>query len=125
MAVKINSGDLTHKVVFKQPVSSLNNRGGRVFSYGLQETGGGDPVNVWIMTWAAVRAFNEHRVSEVNAVALIGSLDFYIRWSAEREAIDKDWLLVYKGEDYTIHQIELIEQKTRFIRFTAKVKSNG
>jgi hypothetical protein len=33
MAVEITSGDLKHKVVFKQPASSLNDEGGKETTY--------------------------------------------------------------------------------------------
>lgn len=112
MAVKIHSGLLNKPVTFKRPVSSLNDEGGQVFSYSDDFT-----------TMAFVTAFNERRVSEAHAVTLIGSSDFYIRYSVSREAITKDWLISYKGEDYTIHEIENIDK--RFIRMTAKVSTDG
>lgn len=110
MAVEITSGDLKHKVVFKQPASSLNNEGGRVTTY-----------TDAITTWAKVEKFNQYRTTEGDATALIGALDFYVRYSAERSAISKKWLIEYQGKDYTIHQIELMWQKQMFIRFTAKL----
>lgn len=112
MALKINSGDLRQKVVFKQPTSSLNAQKEKTVSYTEQ-----------ITTWAKVEKFSEYRTPEANVPVLIGSLDFYIRYSAERSAITKDWLIEYKGKDYVIHQIEPIDQdREMFIRFTAKAK---
>lgn len=109
MSVKIHTGELKHQVVFKQPTSSLNDEGGREVTYTTS-----------ITTWAKVDKFNQYRTTEAMADDLIGSLDFYIRYSADRSAINKDWRIEYKGEDYIIHQIELVEQKEMFLRFTAK-----
>lgn len=111
MAVKITSGDLIHKVVFKQPTSSLNEQRESEITYADA-----------ITTMAAVMKFNQYRTTEANATLLIGALDFYIRHTSDREEIGKRWLIGYKGKDYVIHQIELIEQKEMFIRFTAKAK---
>lgn len=111
MAVKINSGDLIHKVVFKQPASSLNDQFESEVTYSDA-----------ITTMAAVLKFNVHRTTEANATLLIGSLDFYVRYTSDRSAINKRWLINYRGKDYVIHEIEPIEQKEMFIRFTAKAK---
>jgi SPP1 family predicted phage head-tail adaptor len=111
MAVEITSGDLKHKVVFKQPASSLNSQKEKVITY--SDT---------IITWAKVEKFNQYRTTEAESAALIGALDFYIRYTVERSAISKNWLIEYKGKDYTIHQIEPMWQKEMFIRFTAKVR---
>lgn len=111
MAVKITSGDLIHKVVFKQPTSSLNDEGGS-----------GKTFADAITTMAAVMRFNQYRTTEANATNLIGALDFHVRYTSDRSEINKAWLISYKGKDYVIHQIELIEQKEMFIRFTAKAK---
>lgn len=108
---KPSSGDLRHKVVFKQPTSSLNDEGGKEVSYTEAFT-----------TWAAVKAFNMHRTTEANATALIGALDFYVRYSADRAAITKEWLINYNSKEYVIHEIEPIDQLEKFIRFTAKTK---
>lgn len=114
MAVTINSGDLKHKVVFKQPVSSLNDEGGEEKTFSSQ-----------ITTWAKVEAFKQNRLVDADVTVLAGALDFYIRSSIAARAVNKDWLIEYKAEDYTIHQVEDIEQKENFIRFTAKVRTNG
>jgi hypothetical protein len=76
----------------------------------------------FIETRAYVEGFNQYRTTEAEAAVLIGALDFYVRWSIDREAITKDFLINYKGKDYTIHKIESIEQKEKFLRFTAKAK---
>jgi SPP1 family predicted phage head-tail adaptor len=112
MAVVITSGDLRHKVVFKQPSSLKNDEGGKAITH----------VDA-ITTWAKVDKFNQYRKTESNATVLTGALDFYIRHSIERESIAKDWLIRYNGKDYTIHEIERIDQKEVFIRFTAKANS--
>lgn len=109
---EITSGDLRHKVVFKQPASSLNDQKEKIITYSNA-----------ITTWAKVERFNQYRTTEAEAAALIGSLDFYVRYSVERSAISKEWLINYRSQDYTIHQIELVEQRESFLRFTAKVKS--
>jgi hypothetical protein len=76
----------------------------------------------FLQTRAYVEGFNQYRTTEAEAAVLIGALDFYVRWSIDREAITKDFLIAYKGKDFTIHKIESIEQKERFLRFTAKAK---
>jgi head-tail adaptor len=112
MAKQIHSGELRHKVVFRQPTSSLNDEGGIERTYSDQ-----------IATFAKVEKFNQHRTTEAFADVLAGALDFTIRWSSANEAINKDWLIRYQGKDWVIHLIEPLEQKTKFIRFTAK--ANG
>lgn len=107
----IAAGELTKKVVFKQPTSSLNNQKEKIITYSDS-----------ITTFAKVDRFNQYRTTEAEASTLIGALDFYVRYSVERSAINKNWLITYSGKDYTIHKIELIEQKQMFIRFTAKAK---
>jgi head-tail adaptor len=112
MATKtISAGDLKHKVVFKQPNSSLNDEAGEVRTYTAQVT-----------TWAYVTAYKEHRDTDAASTVLARALDFYVRYSAANSAITKDWLIEYKADDYVIHQIELIEQDKNFLRFTGKVR---
>jgi head-tail adaptor len=113
MAVEITipAGLINKLVTFKQPASSLNDEGGKEKTY-----------SDFITTRAYVTDFNQYRTTEAEAVVLIGALDFYVRWSSDREQITKDFLISYKGKDWTIHKINPIEQKQRFIRFTAKVK---
>ena len=114
MAVNIKSGDLNQKVVFKQPTSSLNDQKEKTVSYSSQ-----------IITWAAVKRFNKNRTTEAHADALIGSLDFYVRYSVDRAAITKAWLINYRNADFVIQEIEPVEiseTKERFLRFTAKTK---
>lgn len=114
MAVKITSGDLKHKVVFKQPTSSLNDEREKVLSYSPQ-----------ITTWAALKRFNKNRTTEAHATDLIGSIEFYIRSSTDRKLITKDWLITMDSKDFVIHEIEPVDvsdTKERFIRFTAKTK---
>jgi 6-phosphogluconate dehydrogenase len=111
MAVKVTSGDLIHKVIFKQPTSSLNEQFEKEITY-----------TDAITTRAAVLRFNQYRTTEANATLLMGARDFYIRHSIERESIDKRWLIHYRGKDWVIHEIEPIEEKEMFIRFTAKAK---
>lgn len=114
MAVKITSGDLKHKVVFKQPTSSLNDEREKVTTYTDQ-----------ITTWAALKRFNKNRTTEAHADSLIGSLDFYVRSSTDRRLIGKDWIIGMDSKDFVIHEIEPVEvadTKEMFLRFTAKCK---
>lgn len=111
MAVKTSSGELNRKVVFKQPVSSLNDEGGQERSF-----------TTAFSTFAKVGRFNQFRSTEANVTDLTSALDFSIRWSQSRESITKDWLIEYNGADYTIHLIEFVDQQKQFIRFTAKTK---
>lgn len=114
MALILHTGLLRDPVTFKQPVSSLNDEGGQEMTFTDS-----------ISTMAFVTNFNERRVSEAHASALIGSVDFYIRWATAREAINKDWLITYNSLDYTIHEIESINQRQKWIRYTAKVRTDG
>jgi SPP1 family predicted phage head-tail adaptor len=107
----IPAGLLNKPITFKQPSSLKNDEGG------LEKT----PAP-YLSTRAYVEGFNQYRTTEAEAVTLIGALDFYVRWASDREAINKDYLINYKGQDYTIHKIESIEQKEKFLRFTAKAK---
>lgn len=114
MAVKINSGDLNRKVVFKQPTSSLNDQKEKTLTYSDAFT-----------TFAAVKKFNKNRTTEAHATALIGSLDFYVRSNTDRQAVTEEWLIGLDGKDYVIHEIEPVEMqdtKATFLRFTAKAK---
>jgi hypothetical protein len=110
----ISTGDLKEKIILKAPASSLNDRGEREITY---------PVDT-LELFAAVERFNQYRTGEGNDTTLIGSLDFIIRDATNRDSLTKDWLLVYGGNDYTIHTVDRFFQ-TGFIRITAKAKSNG
>jgi SPP1 family predicted phage head-tail adaptor len=110
----ISAGLINKPVIFKQPTSSLNNEGGDEVEY---STG--------ITTRAFVTRFNEFRATEANVTSLIGAFDFYIRYRSAADAVNKDWLIEYRGEDYVIHAIELIDQEQRFYRFTAKSKGTA
>lgn len=115
MALSIHSGDLRYRIELKSPVETKNDEGGVERSYTSQ-----------IITYAAIRAIDTRRVNEAAATALLHSKDFYIRWSETREdSITKDWILIYQGDTYTIHEIENIDEKGRFIRLTAKFKAMG
>jgi SPP1 family predicted phage head-tail adaptor len=114
MAVKVHTGELTKKVVFKQPTVTRNTEGGKEITWA-------DAME----TFAKVSEISQSRINEATAPVLLHSKDFYIRWASSRDAINKDWLLNYKGQDYTIHQIEHLDEKEKYIRFTAKVKGNG
>ena len=112
MAVTIHSGELRHQITFKEPVSSLNNQAGRELTY---------PTDT-LTAMARVDKFNQYRATEAEVTALTGALDFYVRHSEAREAIDKEWLIVFNAKEYTIHAIEPVEQRQRFIRFTGKTR---
>lgn len=116
MPIKISSGDLTERVVFKQPVSSLNDEGGIERDYST-------PVTT-LTTWAMVERFNIKKTSEALSESLVGSLDFYVRESSAKDAITKDWIITYNGEDYTISEIDPFAVDDH-IRFTAKVRTDG
>jgi hypothetical protein len=116
MAVNINSGDLRHKVILKKPGTVTKNDEGGI-QYG--------PYTEIIYTFAAIKEISQSRVTEQNSTALLNSKDFYIWWSAARDAVSKDWILSYKNEDYVIHEIENLEQLNQFLRITAKVKTDG
>lgn len=110
----ISAGDLRERIVLKAPASSLNDRGEKEITY---------PTDT-ISTRASVDRFNQFRTGEGNDTTLIGSLDFIIRDSTDRQAITDLWLLVYGGADYTIYQIDRFFQ-VDYVRITAKAKGNG
>lgn len=110
----IPAGLINKAVIFKQPTITTNNEGGQEVEY---STG--------IETRAHVERFNQYRATEANVTALIGALDFYIRYREAAEAINKDWLIEFKGVDYVIHVIELLDYEDRFYRFTAKSKGTS
>jgi SPP1 family predicted phage head-tail adaptor len=114
MPTAVTTGDLRHRVVFKQPNSSLNDEGGEEKTF-----------TTVITTWAKVTAFKQNRVVDADTTVLAGSLDFYIRYNSNTAEINKDWLLQYESDDYTIHLIEPIDQLKNFIRITAKARTNG
>lgn len=115
MAVKITSGELRYQVTLKSPTEVKNDESGyEVTGYTDQFT-----------TMAAIKAVSGRRIVEANAEVLLHSRDFYLRWTTARQAITKDWILTYNGSDYTIHEIEMMDQGAKFIRLTAKAKTSG
>lgn len=115
MAVTINSGDLIFGIILRQPAKTTNTQGGREVAYTDK-----------IITRAAIRELSSQRASDPQATALLNSKDFYIRWSQERQGITKDWIIEYDSEYYTINEIQKFDQdRQRFIRINAKVKTDG
>ena len=114
MAVKIHSGMLNKSVVFKQPISSLNNEGGEVITHEPE-----------ITTRACVVEAGRFRRTQLGQTYAVGEKDFYVRYASDRAAIKTDWLIEYKSQDYVINEIEQVEEKEVFIRFTGKLKTNG
>lgn len=114
MPVEVTAGDLKHRVVFKQPTSSLNDEGGEEKTF-----------TTILTTWAKVTAFKQNRVVDADTTVLAEALDFYIRYNSSTAEINKDWLLEYQDLDYTIHLIENVDQLKNFIRITAKARTNG
>lgn len=116
MALKISSGDLTERVVLKQPASSLNNEGGIEYDFDSPETE--------IETWAMIDKPNVKRTTEALAEVLVQSLDFYVRKNSNTYPITKDWIVEYDGEQYTINEVDKFIQEN-YIRITAKVRTDG
>lgn len=110
MAVTIHSGDLKHKIALKEPTVTKNDEGGQEFSY---------PSNT-IVTFAAIKSIRRYRTSEAEATAIIGIKEFFIRWTKGREAINKNWLLVWDAKEYVIHEVDPDDKK--FIRIAARTK---
>ena len=112
MALSIHSGDLRYRIQLKSPTETKNEEGGVERTYTTQ-----------ITTFAAIRGINTRRLNEAAATALLHSKDFFIRWTEERQdQITKDWILVYNGATYLIHEMENIDEDGRFIRITARSK---
>lgn len=113
MALKINSGDLRHSIVLKYSIKGQNNQGGKTLLEWI----------VGIKTSAAIYPVSNSRINEANASAMLDSKDFYIRWAEERKQIDKNWVIEYDSKVWQINSVENINEKQRFIRLNAKVKS--
>jgi SPP1 family predicted phage head-tail adaptor len=109
------SGDLRHKITLKAPVTSKNDEGAIEVTY---------PTNN-IETFAQVRRVSQSRVNEAVSNALLYTKEFIIRWSSGREAITKDWLLVYNGENYIISEIVRVNELQQWISIKASTKING
>jgi SPP1 family predicted phage head-tail adaptor len=108
----VNAGDLNRPVILRQPVKLVNDEGGTEVSYS-EET---------ITTKAYVKEVNQFRGTESKGVTITDSKDFFIRWASNR-TIKKDWIVEYEGSKYTIHEIERIDEKYKFIRIRAKISA--
>jgi hypothetical protein len=110
MAVKINSGDLIHKVVFKQPVSSLNDEGGSERTYSE------------VMTLMCAKFLHTGNiVIEANTTAFNKQITFYARWMPSTQLVTKTWHLVNEGQEYLIDDIDKTTYYKQYIKFTVKV----
>ena len=111
MAVKINSGDLIHKVVFKQPTSSLNDEGGSERTY------------TEVMTLMCAKVLhNGVVVIEANTTALIKTTNFYARWMPATQLVTKKWILENEETEYLIDDIDRVTHFKEFIKFTVKAR---
>lgn len=113
MAVKIHSGMFNKRVVFKQPIETKNNEGGREIAY---------PTST-ITTWAYVKPINQVRALEADSTALIGSMKVGVRYRANTAVITKDWLLVIDGVEHVLHSHERVNYEKDVIEFIAKSKT--
>ena len=111
MAVKnISAGELKRTVVFKSPVSTRNSQGGKETTF--TEAGSAK---------AKIEATNQ-RMIEV-APVLLNTDTVHVRYSLERAAITKDWLVAYDGLDHVIHSVERTgAERNDFIRLIVKAK---
>lgn len=109
MAVKINSGDLIHKVVFKQPSSSLNEQRETERTYSE------------VMTLMCAKFLhNGNIVVEANTTALIKQISFYARWMPSTQLVTKKWILENEGQKWLIDDIDKTTYYKQFIKFTVK-----
>lgn len=113
MAKEIHSGDIKHRIVLKQPTTTVNNEAGRELTY---------PTNT-IETFAAIKDVRQYRTEEGSAVTILNVKEFFIRWTEDREVVNKDWLLVYDSRNYTIHEVSNLNNEKKFIRIAARVKT--
>lgn len=104
------SGDYNRKVLFKVPTVTQNDEAGEVTTYADG-----------IETWAKIKRNNQYRALEAGSDALIDSDTVTIRNAANRQDINKDWLMNYDGKDHVIHSIDRETEKTE-IRFIVKAK---
>lgn len=111
MAIKqIHTGDMRFPVRLKQPVTAVNDEGGRTLTY-----------DAGVLTFAAVKEVSQSRGTDGFTV-ITDSKDFFIRWSADRDLMDKDWLISYMNQDYTINEIEKIGELKHIIRLRGKIR---
>jgi hypothetical protein len=110
MAVKINSGDLIHSVVFKQPVSSLNEQRETERTY--------SPV----FTLNCAKFLHSGGiVVEANSTAFNKQITFYARWMPSTQLVAKTWHLVNEGQEYLIDDIDKVTYYKQYIKLTVKV----
>lgn len=109
------SGDLRHKIILKAPQTSKNEEGGIEITYPFPN----------IETFAKVAKTSEKRVNEANTTSIRYSKEFEIRYSAGRTNITKDWLLVYKDQQYIIEELNLVDESEKWIRIVASTKADG
>lgn len=110
MAVKINSGDLIHKVVFKQPESSLNDEGESERTYS----------DVFTLMCAKF----QHKgvmVIEGNTTAFAKETAFYARVMPSTQLVTKKWLLESEGQTWLIDDIDKTTYYKQYIKFTVRV----
>lgn len=106
----VKSGDIITPITFKSPTVTVNDEGGRDHSYSAA-----------INTKAKVQGVRQSRGDDPATIS--SEKKFTIRYRAEADIITKDWLITYNGKDYTIHSIEPIDEKQRYLTFTGR--ANG
>ncbi len=99
------TGELNRKVNFKKPTESTNDEGGRENTYVAELTS----------IPAKIKRNNQLRALEASATVLINSDTVTIRNAANRDQIDKDWLVTYDSKDHVIHSINQDEVQVVFI----------
>lgn len=109
MAVKITSGDLIHKVVFKQPTSSLNDEGGSERTYS----------EVFTLMCAKLNHNGAIR-TEGNTTAFVKETAFYARVMPSTQLVTKKWILENEGQEYLIDDIDKTSFFKQYIKFTVK-----
>jgi SPP1 family predicted phage head-tail adaptor len=117
MALKLSAGDFKKKVHIRKYGEAQNSEGGVE----------GGSVLIHIVTFAAVRKWDQKRVLEAGQADLLNTQLIYIRYSNERATIGegnlKDWRIEIDGKEYNLFSRPvLIESGLKVFEITVKGK---
>jgi head-tail adaptor len=99
------AGELNKKVYFKKPTQTVNDEGGIESTYVAELSS----------IPAKIKRNNQIRAFEAASEALINSDTVTVRNAANRDQINKDWLVTYDSKDHVIHSISATDEDVVFI----------
>lgn len=109
----ITIGMMDKRVTLRVPSVSTNESYGQYTSY----TDGQK-------VWAYVRKKRTYRNLEANIDGMEDTNEFFVKKSIVTDPITKDWMLQYRGQDYSINAIELVKEQTFMYRIEATGRYN-